>query len=78
MCKFTLPFLLLVSLAAGCAANSPQTQTSPQSPTASQSPAGLAPVNKAKNAAKEAQQKALEREQMNPEVQASPSPEQSP
>jgi hypothetical protein len=78
MPKLTIPFLslLLVSLAAGCTTNPPQTQTSPESPAASQSPAGLAPVNKARNAAKEAQQKALEREQMNPEAQPSQTPEQ--
>ena len=80
MPRLTIPFLsfLLVSLVAGCAANSPQSQTSPQPSPASQSPAGLAPVNKARNAAKAAQQKALEHEQMNPEVQPSQTPEQSP
>ncbi|MGA7935583.1 MAG: hypothetical protein WCA35_18680 [Kovacikia sp.] len=79
MPKLTIPFLsvLLISLAAGCTANSPQTQISPQSPPPSQSPAGLAPINKAQNAAKEAQKKALEHEQMNPEAQPSQTSEPS-
>jgi hypothetical protein len=56
--------LVFVALMVGCATESePPQATTP----------GLPPVNKAKNAAQDAQQKAAEREQMDPEKQ----PEQS-
>lgn len=57
--------LVFVALMVGCATESepPQANTP-----------GLPPVNKAKNAAQEAQQKASEREQMNPEKQPDSAP----
>jgi len=52
--------LVFVGLMVGCA-----TQSEPPQATTP----GLPPVNKAKNAAQDAQQKASEREQMDPEKQ---------
>ncbi len=67
--------LLLIGIMAGCATKPSQPAASPQPPITSESPSGLPPVNKAKNAAKDAQQKALEREQTNLETQQEPTPD---
>jgi hypothetical protein len=65
---------LLLGLLSGCT----QTRQSPQAqPSPSEPPTVTAPIHKAKQSAADIQQKAQEREQMNPEAQPQPSPEQS-
>jgi hypothetical protein len=70
---FPLLLLGLLSLAVGCTPAAPpsQTQAPPVSPEA---PTITAPIQKAKQTAVDVKQKAMEREQMNPDTQSQPSP----
>lgn len=65
--------LALLSLTVGCTQSPPKPQASPSEPPAT----FTAPINNAKQKANDIQQKALEREQMNPEASPQPAPTQS-
>ncbi|HEY9617493.1 MAG TPA: hypothetical protein V6C64_11660 [Microcoleaceae cyanobacterium] len=74
---FSTCFLLGgLSLVVGCAATTPRSLNSPQDSAA---PAAVTtPAVKARAAAKDAQQKALDRSTMDPSLQPSPSPSTQP
>jgi hypothetical protein len=70
---FPLLMLGLLGLMGGCTPAAPPSQT--QAPSASpETPTITAPIQKAKQTAVDVKQKAMEREQMNPDTQSQPSP----